>query len=69
MDENEITEETYELIPRLHNGWSLLVLATSWLNGVAHVTANTVQSAHIMAAQHATQKNTDHEFSELMNNG
>jgi len=69
MDENEITEETYELIPRLHDAWSVLVLATGWLNGVAHVTANTIQTAHIMAAQHATQKNTDHEFSEMMGNG
>jgi len=69
MDENEITEETYELVPRLHDGWSVLVLATAWLNAVAHVTADTLQTAHIMAAQHAVQKNTDHEFSEMMGNG
>lgn len=66
MDENELTEVTYELIPRLHNRWSVLVLATNWLAGVAEVTASAIQSANIMMAQHAVQKNTDHEFAEMI---
>lgn len=65
MDEGEIIEEV-QLIPRLHDRWSLLVLGLDYVADIAMVTTNMLTTATKMAAQHAVQSNTDHEFPELM---
>lgn len=65
MDEDETTI-TYTLIPRKHDKWSVLVLASNWVAEVAEVTAQTLASASLMLAQHSVQTNIDHEFAELM---
>ena len=65
MDENEIELEDFEVTPRLHSKWSVLVLATNWLAQVTAVTAKSLELATIMAAEHATQKSYDNEFHEI----
>lgn len=65
MDENEIELEDFEVVPRLHNKWSILVLAANWAAQMAAVTAKSLELATIMAAEHATQKNYDNEFNEI----
>lgn len=65
MDDEE-TEVEVKLIPRLHNRWSLLVWGLDFASDIAMVVATQLTVAVNMAAQHAVQKSTDHEFSELM---
>lgn len=65
MDENEIDIEEEELTPRLHDKWSVLVLAANWATQMASVTAEAFELATKMAVQHANQKNYDREFKNI----
>jgi len=65
MDENEIDLDEEELTPRLHDKWSVLVLAANWACQIASVTAQTFELGTKMAVQHATQKNFDREFLQI----
>lgn len=65
MDENEIESEVEELTPRLHDKWSVLVLALDWASNVAGDTATALAMGAKMAVQHANQKNYDREFNKI----
>jgi hypothetical protein len=65
MDENEITHEAEELTPRLHDKWSVLVLALNWATNVTMTTAKALGAGTDMALQHAAQKTYDREFNQI----
>lgn len=66
MDENETTIEEEELTPRLHDKWSVLVLAMNYAYNLAATTADALEVATKMAVQHANQKNYDRKFNKMM---
>lgn len=65
MDENETHFEVEELTPRLHDKWSVLVLALSWATNVTSTTAKALSAGTDMALQHAAQKTYDREFNQI----
>jgi len=65
MDEEGTIEEV-RIQPRLHDRWSLLTLAVAFTGDVLQIAADYSASAAMMAAQHARQKNFDHEFTDMM---
>lgn len=69
MDENEITEEEYEIIPLRHTKWSLLVLGASWLYGITQVTHDTARMLAVAAAQHNLHKREESKFYEVVRGG
>jgi hypothetical protein len=68
MDEDE-TNETVEIHPLKHSGWSVLVLGASWAAGVAAITAESFHNFSVMAAQHNLHKREQDKFYEVVKNG
>lgn len=66
MDENEIDCDELELTPRLHNRWSVLVLAASCAQQMSSVITDVLTGAVKMAVEHAAQKNYDREFNKIV---
>jgi hypothetical protein len=66
MEDEGATME-YALQPRTHDRWSLLTLGVAFVGDVAQITADYLASASMMAAQHASQKQYDKKFREVIN--
>lgn len=66
MDENETDVTQEELTPRLHDKWSVLVLALDWAANVAGDTAVALGMGAKIAVQHANQKHFDREFNKIV---
>jgi hypothetical protein len=65
MDEEEVEMEVILIEPKLHDRWSLLLVAVSTAAEVAGVFANNLSTLSMMAAQHAKQKHYDRKFREI----
>lgn len=66
MDENGIEIGEIEIMPVKHGKWTILVLGTSWLAGIARETAEILQMASIAAAQHNLHKREESSFYEIV---
>ena len=65
MDENELDLDEQELTPKLHDRWTVLVLALDWAKCVAGITSDTLSIATQAAMQHGTQKQYDRKFGQI----
>jgi len=64
MDDEEITIRFVD--PKIHDRWSLVVIAAHWLSGVTQVTANSAAVLMATAMEHAEQKEYDRKFREIV---
>jgi hypothetical protein len=65
MEDDDVEVEVITVEPKLHDRWSLLLLAVTTAAEVTQVIANNLATASMMMAQHTRQKHYDRKFREI----
>ena len=64
MDEDEFDEQ--KLSPKLHDRWTVLILALDWAKCVTGITSDVLSNATQMAIEHGIQKSYDRKFNKIV---
>ena len=59
--------EVIHVQPKLHDRWSLLLVAMQTLTEVSEVITNNLSTLSMITAQHMSQKQYDRKFKEIAN--
>ena len=63
--DDDVEVEIIQVEPRLHDRWSLLLVAVSTIAELTEVVANNLSTLTMITAQHAKQKHYDKKFREI----
>jgi len=64
--EDDVQMEIILVEPKLHDRWSLLLLAASMIADVSQTISNNLSTGAMMMAQHRKQKEFDKKFREIV---